>query len=302
VRALRAGSLQHRVEWSGADEFAELASQFNEMAANLEDHERRLLAARSNLEQQVGERTADLEAANRRLRYLDRQRLLFLADISHELRTPVTVMRGEAEVTLRAQQRSAGEYREALERILQHAERMGRLIDDLLFLARAEADTISFKMQRVDLQQIVAEAAREGNILGRGKGITVIETLPGQPIWANADPMRLLQAVLIAIDNAVKHSAADSAIEVLLSARDRRAAISVRDHGVGVPPEQLPYVFERFHRIRNAGDRRTNGSGLGLPIAKWIAEKHDGTIAISSTPGRTTELTIELPRLDAGAP
>jgi len=303
VHALKAGDLRYRVDWKGSDEFAQLASQFNEMAANLEDRERRLLTAQSNLEQQVGQRTAELEAANRRLKYLDRQRLLFLADVSHELRTPVTVLRGEAEVTLRGQQKPPGEYCDALERIVQQAEQMGRLIDDLLFLTRTEADTISFDMQRVDLQRIVSEAVREGNVLGRGKGIAVVEKLPEQPIHANADPQRLRQAILIAIDNAIKHSDADSAIEVSLSERNGRAVIAVVDHGIGIPPEKLPYVFERFYSIGGSRDRRsTEGSGLGLPIAKWIAEKHEGTIALSSTPGQVTELVIELPKLDSSAP
>jgi signal transduction histidine kinase len=298
VRALRAGNLQHRVAWQGADEFTELASQFNEMAASIEDRERRLLGARSELEQQVAERTAELESANQRLKYLDRRRLLFLAEVSHELRTPVTVLRGEADVTLRAQPASPEAYRDSLTRISQQAEQMGRLIDDLLFLVRSEADTVTFDRQRVDLQGIVADAVRDGTVLAQGKRIAVTEKLPGQPIWVNADAQRLRQAVLIAIDNAVKYSNSESAVEVSLTIRNGRAAITVLDHGAGVPPEELPYVFERFYRIRSGAKRRPDGSGLGLPIAKWIAEKHDGTISLSSIPGESTELTIELPRLD----
>ena len=110
------------------------------------------------------------------------------------------------------------------------------------------------------------------------------------------------QAVLIAIDNAIKYSDADSAVEVALTATDGRAAITVRDHGAGVPAEELPYVFERFYRIRGRARRPAEGSGLGLPIAKWIAEKHDGSIAMSSRPGEATELVIELPRLEAKGP
>jgi signal transduction histidine kinase len=302
VRAIRSGNLDHRMESRGADEFAQLASQFNDMATNLEDRERRLLGAQSELEQQVAQRTAELEAANQRLKYLDRRRLLFLAEVSHELRTPVTVLRGEADVTLRAQPASPVAYRDSLARISQQAEQMGRLIDDLLFLVRSEADTLAFDKQRVDLQGVVADAVRDGIVLGQGKGITVTEKLPGQPVWVNADAQRLRQAVLIAIDNAIKYSNSESAVEVSLTIRNGRAAITVTDHGGGVPLEELPYVFERFYRIRGGAKRRPDGSGLGLPIAKWIAEKHDGTISLSSTPGQSTELTIELPRLNSGGP
>jgi signal transduction histidine kinase len=302
VRAIRGGELNHRVEIRGADEFAQLASQFNDMTANLGDRERRLLSAQSDLEKQVTQRTTELEAANQRLKYLDRRRLLFLAEVSHELRTPVTILRGEADVTLRAQPASPGAYRDSLTRISQQAEQMGRLIDDLLFLVRSEADTVTFDRQRVDLQDIVADAVRDGAVLAQGKRIAVTETLPGQSVWVRADAQRLRQAVLIAIDNAIKYSNSESAVEVSLTAGNARAAITVTDHGGGVPPEEVPYVFERFYRIRGGAKRRPGGSGLGLPIAKWITEKHDGTISLSSVPGQSTELTIELPRLDSGGP
>lgn len=302
VRALRSGSLQHRLPHRGADEFAELAAQFNDMAANLEDRQRRLLESQSELERQVAQRTSELEEANQRLKYLDRRRLLFLAEVSHELRTPVTVLRGEAEVTLRADPTSPAPYRDALQRIAQQAEQMGRLVDDLLFLVRSEADTLTFNLQPVTLQSVVAEAVRDGAVLARGKGISVIERLPKEEIRANADAQRLRQAILIAIDNSVKHSEAESAIEVSLSADNGRAAITVLDRGAGVPAEELPYVFERFYRIRGGAKRRAEGSGLGLPIAKWIAEKHDGRIAMSSRPGQETRFTIEIPLLKPGAP
>lgn len=295
VRAVRGGDLAYRVQSAGADEFAELAGQFNEMAQNLEDRERRLLGMQSELEQQVRQRTSELETANRRLNYLDRRRLQFLADVSHELRTPVTVLRGEAEVTLRMQPGSPDAYREALTRIAQQAKQMGRLIDDLLFLVRSESDTVAFDRQRVDLRQILAEAVRDGSILASGKGIAIVDRLPERPVWVEADAQRLRQAALIGIDNAINYSDTGLSVEVSLKAADGRAVISVVDHGVGVPAEELPYVFERFYRVRGGADRRTDGSGLGLSIAKWIAEKHGGSIAMASTPGEHTELSIVLP-------
>lgn len=301
VRAVRAGNLTYRVQSAGADEFAELAGQFNEMAQNLEDRERRLLGMQSELEQQVRQRTSELETANRRLSYLDRRRLQFLADVSHELRTPVTILRGEAEVTLRMQPASQDAYREALTRIAQQSRQMGRLIDDLLFLVRSESDTVAFDRQRVDLREIVADAVRDGDLLAKGKGISVIDRLPEQAVWVKADAQRLRQAALIGIDNAINYSATGLSVEVSLEAVDGRAVISVLDHGAGIPAEELPYVFERFYRVRGGADRRTDGSGLGLSIAKWIAEKHGGSIAMTSTPGRRTELTITLPLQDRSA-
>lgn len=296
VRALQEGDLHHRVESERVDEFGQLATQFNAMTEMLEDREQRLIAAQADLERQVAQRTAELEAVNGRLKFLDRQRLLFLADISHELRTPVTVLRGEAEVTLRGDAKSPGEYRGTLQRIVQQAVRMGRLIDDLLFLARSEADTVTFERQIVDLGPIVAEAVRDGNVLGQGRGIAVAAALPDIRIWVDADAQRLRQAVLIAIDNAVKYSRAKSAIEVSLVGDGRRARITVGDRGDGIPAEDLPYVFDRFYRRETADGRGTGGHGLGLSIAKWITEKHGGTVALASVPGVGTTVTIELPQ------
>jgi signal transduction histidine kinase len=301
VRAVRAGNLSYRVQSSGADEFAELAGQFNEMAQNLEDREQRLLGMQSELEQLVRQRTAELESANRRLNYLDRRRLQFLADVSHELRTPVTILRGEAEVTLRMQPGSPEAYREALTSIAKQSKQMGRLIDDLLFLVRSESDMVTFDRQRADLRDIVADAVRDGDLLAKGKGISVIDRLPEHPVWAEVDAQRLRQAALIGIDNAINYSEAGRPVEVSLEAVNGEAVISVLDYGVGVPADELPYVFERFYRVRGSAERRSDGSGLGLSIAKWIAEKHGGSIAMASTPGEQTELTIRLPLQGARA-
>jgi signal transduction histidine kinase len=300
VRSLAAGNLKHRVVGSGADEFTELASQFNEMAVTLEDREQRLIIAQSGLEREVAQRTAELASANDRLKYLDRRRLQFLAEVSHELRTPVTVLRGEAEVTLRVDPKSSDVYRESLTRIAQQAEQMGRLIDDLMFLVRSEADTVTFEKRRIDLRVIAAEAVRDGSVLARGNGIRVSQELPDDPVWAKADSQRLRQALLIGIDNAIKYSDADSEVTLSLSARNRRAVITVLNRGAGVPPDELPYVFERFYRIRAKHGQGPDGSRLGLPIAKWIVEAHGGAISLSSTPGLSTELVFELPLSEEG--
>jgi two-component system OmpR family sensor kinase len=298
VGALRGGDLRYRVPSDGADEFAQLARRFNEMAENLEDRERRLLDIHSQLESQVRQRTSDLETANRRLSYLDRRRLQFLADVSHELRTPVTILRGEAEVTLRMQAGSEEACREALARIVQQAKQLGKLIDDLLFLVRSESDTVAFERQRLDLRGIVADAVRDGRTLAKGKGIAVTDQLPEHPVWVEADAQRLRQATLIGIDNAINYSEAGSSVEVILEAANGQAVIGVLDHGIGVPAEELPYVFERFYRIRGRADEEVAGSGIGLSIAKWIAEKHGGSVSMTSTPGDRTELRIEVPLPD----
>ena len=302
VRALRSGNLQHRVVWQGADEFAELASQFNEMAATLEDR------GAAPAWRPIGTRAAG-GAAHRR--------------VGSGKSAPQISGPPPAAVPRRGQPRTANAGNRPARRSRRHAPRPADIAGCVSWfagthLAAGRANGAPDRRPAVPgpiggghghLRQaarrspgVVANAVQDGTVLAQGKRISVTEKLPGQPVWVNADAQRLRQAVLIAIDNAIKYSDSESAVEVSLTIRNARAAITVLDHGTGVPPEELPYVFERFYRIRGGMKRRPDGSGLGLPIAKWIAEKHDGTISLTSTPGRSTALTIELPRLDSGGP
>jgi signal transduction histidine kinase len=276
------------------DELAVLSRRFNEMAAQIEDQQHRLMLAKSELESQVQERTAELQQANVRLQHLDRSRLQFLADISHELRTPLTIVRGEAEVSLRGAARPADEYRDMLERIVQEVTQISQLVDDLLFLARSEADTIRFDVRPVVLQEVLAEAVAAGEGLMRPGGTRLDRDWPEEPIRIEADPQRLKQAVVILVDNALKYTQNADAVRVTAGRNGGFAEVAVIDRGPGIAGEDLPYVFERFYRggARN-GD--LGGSGLGLPIAKWIAEKLGGAISVTSEPYERTEFRIRLP-------
>ena len=280
------GDLGYRIRYAGRDELGTLSRQFNDMAAQLQSRREDLLKAQAGLEEQVQQRTRQLEAVNRRLEDLDRLRVLFLAEISHELRTPLTVLRGEAEVALRGGAKPAEDYRETLERIVQQVASMGRLVDDLLFLARSEADQIRFDMQIFSLKELVADAVREGVVLGRQRNVAVNSAVPEAPLLVSGDPQRLKQALVIVIENAVKYSDNGGSVGVALSRLDGCAETTVTDNGPGIPPEDLPYVFDRFYRGRSSG-ARIAGAGLGLAIAKWIVEKHGGTISLESRPGKT---------------
>jgi two-component system, OmpR family, sensor kinase len=296
AEAVGRGELGHRIAVEGQDELAQLSRHFNKMAGALEEHQRKLLEYQRSLEQKVSERTAQLEEANRQLKDLDRLRVLFLADISHELRTPLTVLRGEAEVTLRNHSSTPDDYRETLEQIVQQAANMGRLVDDLLFLTRAEADSIRFDRGVVCLQEVLDEAMAEGRVLAWTSGITLEPDFPAEPLEVVGDPQRLRQTAVIAVDNAIKYSHDNTSIDVILRATDADAVMIIRNRGGGIPSEDLPYVFDRFYRARHNLTKATGGSGLGLSIAKWIVEKHGGTIILSNQPCGTTELEIHLPR------
>jgi two-component system, OmpR family, sensor kinase len=295
VEAIGRGDLGHRIAVRGHDELAVLSNHFNRMAADLESQREALLEQQATLELSVSERTAQLEDANRRLRDLDRLRVIFLAEISHELRTPLTVLRGEAEVTLRSRNPSAAEWKETLQSIVEQAEGMSGLIDDLLFLTRAEADAIRFDIESILLQNVVEEALSEGRVLARSNGVGLRDDLPADPVIVKGDRQRLKQTMLIAIENAVKYSENGTAVEITLMADAGDALLTVRNRGDGIPPDDLPYVFDRFYRGRRQSAKSKAGSGLGLSIAKWIVEKHAGTVAVASDPEGITELIIRLP-------
>jgi two-component system OmpR family sensor kinase len=270
------------------------------MAAHQEDQRNRLLNAKAELEQQVAARTAELAAANQRLTELDRLRVQFLADISHELRTPLTALRGEAEIPLRHGSKPEAVYRDALARIVAQSMDMTRLVDDLVFLSRSETDTIRFEPSRTDLLAIVADAVHEAQILGRSKAISVEADHGEEPVWVTADAQRLKQAFMILLDNAIKYSPRKSLVKLTMAVADSHAEIVIRNQGRGILPEELPKVFERFYRGRGLNASRQPGSGLGLPIAKWLVEKHDGEIALASDARSFTEVRIRIPLAGEG--
>jgi signal transduction histidine kinase len=301
TEAVSRGGFDHRIRYDSSDELGTLAKRFNEMAAHQQEQRALLLNARSDLERQVNERTRELGAANKRLTDLDRMRVHFLADISHELRTPLTALRGEAEVTLRHGAEDERVYRDTLERIMSQTLEMSRLVDDLLFLARTESDTIRFEPRRVVLQDLIAEAVRDGEMLAQNKGITVEAEYPPDPVCIEADTQRFKQALMILLDNAIKYSAPAGSVSVRMTAAPRSAEVTVRDEGMGIPIEELPNVFERFYRGRISSAASRGGSGLGLAIAKWLVEKHGGEIAIESEENRFTEVRIRIPRVEVAS-
>lgn len=306
--AVGRGDLAHVVPPSSRDELGHLATRFNLMTAQIRHQRERLLRARDDLARQVDERTRELrargeelEAANARLRDLDQSRAQFLADISHELRTPLTILRGQAEVTLRAPDAPPEALRAALALAVRKADQMGRLVEDLLFLARSEAGAVGVERQPVVLQDVVAEVLMDSQGLPRREGVTLSPRQPAEPVVVRGDADRLRQAVLIALDNALKVAPAGSAVAVELRAAGPGASILVRDRGPGFTPEEAGRAFARFFRGSPARGRSGRGAGLGLSIARWIVEQHGGAISIDSHPGEGATVRIDLPLLEAAA-
>ncbi len=254
------------------------------------------------LAQTLNEMLERLEAAFAQIRR-------FSADASHELRTPLTILRGEIEVALRAP-RAPEEYRLVLQSALQEVERLGRLAEDLLLLSRADGGALHPENGPVELDHLVEEAARQGEILARERGVQVKLTAL-EPLVAQGDAKLLKQLLLNLVDNAVKYTRAGGIVSLALctggpnskfeirnsnlpAEAGRWAEIAVQDTGPGIPAEALAHIFDRFYRVDEARSREVGGAGLGLCIAKTIAELHGGRIGVESTPGAGSTFRVFL--------
>ena len=217
----------------------------------------------------------------------------FVADASHELRTPLTLIRTNAEVLLETGAVPEPDDRALLDDIVAEAEHMGRLVADLLTLARLDAGVLPLTQAPVALHEIVASCVRQMARLAERKGIHVAA---GQmtPVTVRGDASRLEQVVLIVLDNAVKYNHEGGTVDVAVRREGRQAVVEVRDSGLGIPPDELPRLFSRFHRGKAAGTR-AEGSGLGLAIAQGIARAHGGRLSAASTHGQGSTLTLTVP-------
>lgn len=294
---IAAGNLLYRIAIDSRDEFGYLAKHFNLMAQELEIQRRKLGEAQAALEHKVAERTQELNRLNGELQRLDHARRQFFADISHELRTPITVIRGEAEVTLRGRNKDAEEYKESLQRILDLSLQLGKLVNDLLFLARAETAHMQFEWETLDFVELVVNAAEDIRVLAQDKSIEVTLNVSDAPVWVRGDKQRLRQVVFILGDNAARYSDAGSRITIDLEADGAEAVLRVNDRGIGIPAHDLELIFDRYYRSTNARRSSDDGTGLGLPVAKAIVTAHGGRISAHSSEGHGTTFAVTLPQL-----
>jgi two-component system, OmpR family, sensor kinase len=296
TKALAEGELSHRIEIPGRDEFAELGTSFNRMAADLQAHQKALQDAHANLEKQVEERTEELRQANQTLRNIDEKRRGFFADISHELRTPLTIIRGEGEIALRGGDKKIADYKQSIARVVEQAKHLSLLVNDLLFIARQGAGAARLNLQPVDLSELIEKVCGDAEVLADAKSVHVACQANGAAHEiVTGDPARLRQLFLVILDNAVRYSKANGEVEVGVERDGEEIKVRVSDRGIGVPEEELEGIFERFRRAGNAMEENAEGLGLGLPVAKAIVEAHKGRIEMASRLGEGTTVTIALP-------
>ena len=272
ARELSEGQLDTRVTPpSNSREMAELTTAFNSMAERV-------------------------QASIEYIRH-DRDRSRdFLADVSHELKTPIAALRTFNELLTEGQVKDKATEDEFLEQSRQQIDRLDWLAANLLELSKLESGLVLLDLRPDDLRAVVESAVQQAQPAARRKGVKIDISAPEEPVRQPHDPLRMGQVLGNLLGNAIKFTPRGGQVHVTLDATDTGAELRVADTGVGINAAELPHVFERFYRGAQAHESRAAGSGLGLSIVRSIVEMHNGRVAISSTPGKGTEVSVDLPR------
>ena len=265
-------------------------------AISAQDLSRRLGPPARNDE--LGQLSATFDGMIARLEHAFRQQHQFTADASHELRTPLTAIRGQIEVAL-SEDGSVATYRAVLQGLLAQTERLGRLVAGLLTLARADAAALPLQREVFDLADLVGDVAAQLQPLAAERGLRLdAQARAGASVLGDED--RLLQVLLNLVDNALNYTPAGGLVTLTCGATGATVLVTVCDTGMGIAPEHLPYIFERFYRVDTARSRARGGAGLGLAITRTLVEAHGGSIAVQSQIGQGTCFTLRLPQQGSG--
>ncbi len=217
----------------------------------------------------------------------------FSSDASHELRTPLTIMRGEIELALRSE-KTPLEYRETLSSTLEEIVRLKSIIDNLLTLGKADQGVYEMKLEEVHLDALIRDLFDDSELLAESKHINV-ELRKADPVTIVGDKGRLRQLFLNLVDNAIKYTPEGGHVSLSVERQNGSACVKIEDSGIGIPSDDLKKIFDRFYRVDKARSREMGGSGLGLSIAKWIAELHRGSITVDSEVNKGSRFTVTIP-------
>jgi heavy metal sensor kinase len=267
ARQIGFGDLSQRIRIKRVnDELGRLAATFNEMIAKLEGSFRRVKR--------------------------------FTADASHELKTPLTILRGEVEVGLK-KQRTLVEYQRILNSNLEETSRMSRIVDDLLTLSRADMGELTMEREEVELSSLAREVWDDLQILAQEKGVQ-LKFMGDGFTTVEGDPLFLRQLILNITENGLKYTPPGGEVELRVKGDHEQGVVRifVSDTGVGIAPKDQKRVFDRFFRVDKARSRDTGGTGLGLSICQWIAHAHNGQIAVKSKLGKGSTFTVTIPLKD----
>lgn len=276
----------------GFVEFAKLARGFDRMADEIETQREALAQANERLEADVVAQTAELRARNAQLSEIEANRRQFFAQISHELRTPITALHCEAEVALRASGQSVGDLREALEQVLVQGAVIRRRLSDLLAVSQAEDGKLIMAHDAFDLADALRGSLALAQPFARSNEVRIATDIADGAFPLLGDAGWMQQALLALVDNAVKFSPGE-AVEVSLWRKAETMRLTIRDRGPGVPETALARLFDRFHQ--EPSGRARGGSGLGLSIARWVIDHHHGRITASNRCHGGLAINLTLP-------
>jgi two-component system OmpR family sensor kinase len=248
----------------------------------------------ANRPDEIGDLARAFNQTLERLERLFRTQQRLLADVSHELRTPLTAIRGNLDLM----SRMGAADPDSMEAIQAEIERMTRLVGDLLLLARADSGGLPLERRPIELDNLLFDVYRQVRILDPPVFVELSEV---DQAVVMGDMDRLKQLFLNLVENAIKYTPPGGEVRLALSKKAGSAQLEVADNGIGIPPENLPHIFDRFYRVDKARTRAQGGSGLGLSIAKWIAQAHGGNIRVTSTVGEGTTFTVILPLYEPAA-
>ncbi|WP_058304109.1 sensor histidine kinase [Gorillibacterium timonense] len=265
TRRIAVGRLETRIEAERRDEMGDLARAINEMASELE-------------------RNRDTKQE-------------FFATISHELRTPITYLEGYSRVLQEGLYDNEEERDHYLTIVRQEANRLHRLVDDLFELSRMEEGNLDITLERVDLNGLAVKTAERIGNRARDKGLSVKLLLSGEPILIQGDPQRMEQVLLNLAENAIRYTERGEIRFRVAVELNATALLAVEDTGIGIAPEELPYLFERFYRVEKSRSREYGGSGIGLALVKQMTELQGGTVHVDSVPGEGSRFELRFPRL-----
>ncbi|MGE4273390.1 MAG: sensor histidine kinase [Desulfitobacterium sp.] len=269
--------------------------QLQDLAGKLDDINATHLDTRIAVDETQSELKSLASAINGMLDRINesyRSQARFVSDASHELRTPISVIQGYANLLDRWGKKDEKTLQESIDAIKNETASMKALVEQLLFLARGDNNTMSLQMERFELSSLVDEVLRETQMIDGGHEYTSLST----PVIIFADKGLIKQATRILIDNAMKYTPSDKRISLAVSDDEGYARLTVQDEGIGIAPEAVPLIFDRFYRSDESRTRSTGGSGLGLAIARWIAERHGGHLEVLSRLDIGTRISLVLPK------
>ena len=248
---------------------------------------------------EVGQLAAAFNRMSRELENLDTSRRDLVANVSHELKTPITAIRAHLENLLDGVEEPDVE---TLQVMLAQSERLGRLVEQLLDLSKLESGDVPLRRESVALAPLVSRVMSEIEVASSGRDVDVASDLPEDLPQIEADAERMHQVIFNLVDNAVRFTPEGGAVRIVAQQHNGSIEVRVADTGVGIPPEALPRLFERFYRVDPARARDGGGTGIGLAIARSVVEAHGGTIRAESLPGKGSTFTFDLPIASPAAP